>query len=178
MPQAQPADRDYCQDMAGVINKHTGIGPYVPRIAAAEIVTKLLRNDPDLLHGWLQAQAIHFIWQAINDRDRSIRAATRARAGRVAFREAHEAHLAGDPQPLRRFLDLPFTVADGSRRRLAVMNGRDCQFVSADYGKRARQNRMMELFMAALAKKVGDRFVEDVYSEEQLSAMFRSLNDL
>lgn len=167
--------RDYATEMRQELDRATAEGPYVPRVVAGEVVDKLRATDPDLLDGWLQAQAEHFIWQAINDRDRSVRAATRHRAPRQEFSSAVTAHDQGDVTPLRKYLDMPYSVEDGSRKRLASLTRDDLQFVGATYRRRAAENALMEAFFAALAKKVKSGVVADHYSEDQVAAMFASI---
>lgn len=168
-------DRDFAGEMRAVIDTATARGPYTPPLAASEIVEKLRANDPDLLDGWLHAQAEHFVWQAINDRDRSRRSVLGRRAKSSVFRSAGEAHGAGDSSGLRPFLDAPYTIGDGTRRPLAVLRRDDLLFVAADYGRRESENSLKKAFMAALAKKVGTGCVDDKFTEAQVSAMFSTL---
>lgn len=167
--------RDYATDMRQILDHATAEGPYVPRVVASEIVEKLRIADPELLDGWLHAQAEHFVWQAINDRDRSVRAATRHRAKRQEFGSAVSAHEQGEPGSLRKYLDMPFSVGDGSRKRLASLAHDDLQFVGQTYRRRATDNALMEAFFTALAKKVKTGTVADHYSEDQVAAMFTSV---
>jgi hypothetical protein len=158
--------RNYATDMRAVIDEATDGGPYIPRIIASEIVAKLQATDPELLHGWLTEQAEHFIWQAINDRDRSRRASATHQIRRGAFADA-----AGNGTTSS-YLNLPFTVEDGTRRHLGTLRKPDLLYVSADYQRRADENRFLGQVMAAIAKRIGDRAVADVYTEEQLRAIF------
>lgn len=169
-----PTARDYCGEMRRVIDEATADGAYVPRLVASEVAEKLRATDPDLLEGWLQAQAEHFLWQMINDRDRSVRAATRHRIKPQAFSEAAAAHESGDGAPLRKFLDMPFSVADGSRKPLAKLDKDDLLFVRDGYQKRADENAFWVAVTGALAKKVGKGLVEDHFTEDQLAKMFDS----
>ena len=169
------AETDYASEMRAIIDEATSHGPYSPRQIAAEVVEKLRANDPELLDGWLHTQAEHFVWQAINDRDRSRRSHVAHTARRGLFRQATERHDDGDSAPLAQFLQLPYTVEDGTRLELGQMRKPDLLFVADDYARRSRENAMWEAFMRALAKKVGTRTVADHYTDEQLSAMFQSL---
>ena len=170
-----PVRTSAASELRTVIDQHTAIGPYVPRVAASEIVDKLRATDPDLLARWLDEQAEHFVWQAINDRDRSRRGSAVHVAKSSAFRSAAAEHERGNPVALRAFLDAPYTVADGSRRRLAELRKDDLLHVAGAYEHRARDNAMRAAFMSALAKKVGARTVADHFTEDQLSAMWASL---
>ena len=166
---------DYATRMRAAIDQHTGDGPYVPRIAATEIVAKLRKNDPELLAGWLDEQAEHFVWQAINDRDRSRRSRAVHTGRSSVFREAATAAETGNVAPLRAFLDAPYTVADGSRRRLGELRREDLLFVAGEYTRTAHENGMKAAFHNALAKKVGDGTVAEHFTEPQLAAMWDSI---
>lgn len=168
--------RDYAADMRREIDQATAEGPYVTRAVATELVEKLCVHDPELLYGWLYAQAAQFIWQAINDRDRSMRAAARHRAPRQEFAGAVSAHRAGDSAPLRGWLSCPFPVADGSKKALSVLDNEDLRFVGNDYTRRAEKNKLMATFMSALEKRVQTGTVGDYFTNEQLTDMFNSLH--
>lgn len=168
--------RDYCAEMRRIIDARTADGrPYIARVVASEVVTDLRTTDPDLLNGWLNTMAEHFIWQFVNDRDRAIRSRARYYVPRDEFQQAARAFTTGNDKPLRRFMDMPLTVADGTRKRLAILNHNDLMFVAADYDKRAATNAMMTAFLTALAKKVGDGVVADHFTEEKLAELFNSL---
>lgn len=169
-------ERDFAAEMRQVIDQHTADGPYLPPIAASEVVEKLRANDPDLLDGWLHAQADRFVWQAINDRDRSRRSHVAQTAQRSAFGKAASEHADGNRTALRAFLDSPYTVQDGSRRRLADLRHEDLVYVAERYDARARENAMRAAFMTALSKKVKRGVVADHFTEEKLTAMWQSLD--
>lgn len=161
--------RDYVSEMRELIDKETADRPYVPRVVASNVVARLRQTDPDLLKGWLDLQAEHFVWQFINDRDRSMRTAARHAAKPKAF--------AQDVRngTLTRWLNVPFTVEDGSRKRLAEMTEHDVLFAAETYRARARDNRMTEAFLRAVARKLEGRKVSDVYDDKTLSTMWNSL---
>lgn len=166
------SDRDFATDMRAVIDAETGEGPYVSRIVANHIVEKLEVTDPELLDGWLRVHAETLIWQAINDRDRSTRAKARATAGGRRFAAAAES---GDIEQVARFLNVPYVVEDGSRKRLADLTKDDLLFVADAYDRRASENAMNSAFLKALAKKVGKGRVADQFTDEQLADMWRSV---
>jgi len=167
----QPA----AERMREIIDQATAAGGYVPRALAGEIVARLRTTDPELLADWLNEQAEQFVWQAINDRDRSVRSAARHRASRDGFRDAVDAAEHGDVEPLHRMMAMPFTLADGVRRPLAQLCADDLGYVADAYDQRAAENALMAAFLRALAKKVSTGTVADHYTESQLSAMFNSL---
>lgn len=169
--------RDYAAEMRAVIDAETGEGPYVARVAAEHVVEKLRATDPDLLGGWLDQQAEHFVSQMILDRDRSMRSAARVSARPRAFAADAEAAEAGDRTRLAKWLTVPFVVADGSRKRLADMAKDDLLFASDGYAARAQENKLTAAFLKAIARKVGAGTVKDHYSDEQLSVMWSSLSE-
>jgi hypothetical protein len=100
--------RNYVAELRALIDAETNHGAYVPRQVAEKLVAYLRETDPELLSGWLDDQAEHFIWQMINDRDRSRRAQGKERANRVAFAVAAGQYAEGDAAALGAFLDMPF----------------------------------------------------------------------
>jgi hypothetical protein len=169
------AERDVAAEMRAVVDAHTSGGPYVPRVAAEEVVEKLRANDPDLLAAWLDAQASHFVWQLINDRDRSLRGRGAYVSRSSVFREAAADHAAGDSTALRSFLAAPYTVSDGSRRPLADLHRDDLIWVAERYEDRSRENGLKAAFMRAVAKKVKTGTVGQHFDDAQLTAMWNSL---
>lgn len=164
--------RDYAAEMRSIIDAETSNEPYVPRIAASNIVAKLRETDPELLHGWLDQQAEHFVWQFINDRDRSMRTYVRHASRPKAFADDVRA---GN---IVRWLEVPFTIEDGSRKRLADMTSDDVLFAAEAYAARARDNKMTEAFLRAIARKLDKKTVSECYTDAQLSIMWNSIQDL
>lgn len=166
-------DRDYMGDMRRYVDAATdGSGPYHPRVVASDVITRMRVEDPELLNGWLHVGAEHFVWQMILDRDRSRRSHTRHASPRREFANASASAAAGDYDPLRGFLNMPFSVEDGSRRRLRTLRGDDLRYVASNYQAIAHRNAMMSAFLTALARRIGDDTVEDHFTEEQLDKMF------
>lgn len=169
--------RDYAADMRRIIDAETGHSAYSSRVVAEHIVEKLRATDPDLLGGWLNTQAETIVWQAINDRDRSLRSHARSAGGRKAFAEAAEAHAAGDSAALGRWLATPFSVADGLRKPLAQMTRDDLNFAAGAYEERANQNAMTAALLKAIAKKVRrGTTVSDHFTDEQVDGLWQSIS--
>jgi hypothetical protein len=168
--------RDYANEMRAVIDAETAVGPYVSRLAAADIVAKLRHNDPDLLAGWLDGHAEQMVWQAINDRDRSRRTRARATASRSAFADAARLYEErGDSAGLYALLDTAYVVEDGSRRRLAELTSADLAYVADRYDAQARSNAMSAAFLRTLARRIGPGGrVGEHFSEQQIAALWRS----
>ena len=161
--------RNYAAEMRTVIDEETSTGPYVSRVAAREIVEKLTANDPDLLTGWLMAQAEQLLWAAINTRDRSRRSSARTSNSRSAFGAAAKKHDAGDSTALTGWLE------DGTRRVLADLTKADLDFVAKGYERDAKATTFEATFMRALAKKVGKGTVADHFDEEKIAELRQSL---
>lgn len=167
---------NYATRMRKTIDDYTAGTEYVPRIAAAEIVDKLRAVDPDLLARWLDEQAEHFVWQAINDRDRSLRSRVNRRAGAVQFATAVTQHEQGISNALGPYLNCPYTVADGTRKPLANLTRADLTYVASDYRQRAADNAMRAVVLEKIAAKVKLGTVRDHYTEDQIAAMFSTFD--
>lgn len=170
-------ERDWQGEMRALIDAETSHGrPYVSRYIARDIVKKLTDDDPELLQGWLHAQAEQLIWAAINERDRAARAVARASASRAAeFAAASEDHDAGDSTALGRFLQARYVVGDGTRRALGTLTQEDLLFVAGSYTDRARSNAFEAAFFRALARKVRSGTVADHFTEEQITVIRNSM---
>lgn len=168
--------RDYVAEMRQVIDEATSNGPYTSPAVAQEIVDKLRANDLDLLDGWLQVQAVSFVRDAINYRDRSQRSHARQTSGRSVFRRDAEAHEGGDETAMSGWLETVYAVNDdGLRKRLAEMSKPDLTFVADDYRRQAQEALLAEAFMRALARKVGRGKVSDHFDDEKLAELWNSI---
>lgn len=167
--------RDFAGEMRAVIDAEA-TGTYVPTTVAANIVEKLRATNPDLLAGWLDAQAETFIRQAINNRDNSQRTAARHHRPRSVFAEDAAATEAGEPDRMVGWLTTRFTVEDGSRKPLAEMGKGEVLFAADTYVARAEENRLQAAFLKAVARKVKSGVVADHFTDEQLSTMWNSLS--
>lgn len=170
--------RDFATEMRQVIDEATSHGPYTSPAIAQEIVDKLHANDADLLDGWLHAQAVHFVRDAINYRDRSNRSHVRQTAGRSVFRRDAEAFEGGEGDALDGWLDTVYAVdQDGLRKRLAEMAKPELIFVADDYRRQAEETLLAEAFMRALAKKVRNGKVSDHFDDEKLARLWDSMRN-
>lgn len=166
--------RDYAAEMRALIDAEAS-GTYVPATVAHDLAEKLRATDPDLLAGWLDAQAETFLRQAINARDNSQRTAARHSRPRSVFAADAAAAEAGEPEPMARWLDVRFTVEDGSRMPLREMTKDQLLFAGDAYQARADENRMTAAFLRAISRKVRTGVVADHFTDEQLSTMWDSL---
>jgi hypothetical protein len=145
---------------------------------AARVVTHLRINDPELLAKWLDAQAVPIIRGAIT----SIRASRRASAAGArnksasVFQEAVRKYEAGDESALSPWLDTDFVInQDQQRKRLGDMEQEDLVYAAEAYTDQARYSTMKAAFLRAIANRVGAGTVEQVFSNEDLARLWRSL---
>lgn len=170
-------ERDYLAEMRAVMDAETSEGPYVSAVVAEHIVRKLRAVDPDLLDGWLNQMAVFMVRHSINLRDCSTRTRARVVARRQQFADDATAFERGDRAAMAGWLQVVHVVdAEGTRKRLAEMTAADLTHVADDYEARASENLMHASFLKALAKKVGRRTVADVFDENKLNQLWRSLS--
>jgi hypothetical protein len=167
------APRDYAGEMRRLIDQET-VGTYVPGIVATRIVDRLRAEDPDLLVGWLHRQAATFVREAINRRDSSLRTRARYHTPRSVFRADA---VSGDPERVRRWMDVRFTVEDGMHMPLRDMTKANLEFVAATYELRARGSWLQKTFLQRLAEQVGRDRVEDRFSDDDLTVLWEELNE-
>lgn len=162
-----PLRRNYAAEMRELLDAES-TGEPAP-VIAERVVHRLLRQDRDLLDGWLHSQAVNLLRDAIGTIDRSGRAHARAMSRRSVF--ADDA-AGGDVQG---WLTARYVLVDGSRPTLAEMTADDLRYVAAQYDCDAKAARMEAAFMRAVAKKVGGDTVADHFSEQQIAELRRSL---
>lgn len=148
--------------------------PYVARVLATELVAKLRANDPELLQEFLDAHAEDLIWRMITDRDRSMRAHTKATSSTAAFERA----TSRGQEAVQMWLDeTRFTCAENIRKSLGDMTHEDLTTVAASYTARARDNQMTAALLSALGKKLRNgETVRDRFTEEQIVQMWESVS--
>lgn len=170
-------ERNYAAEMRALIDQETSHGPYISASIAEKIVEKLSVNDPQLLDGWLHAQAVQLIRHAINLRDGSMRAHARVTASRGVFADAAKQAEAGNLEPLTKFLDTRYVVEGGIRVRLGDMREPQLVYVADAYRRRAQDAMLQQAFLRALARKVGNGKVEDHFTEDEIAKLWRSIGD-
>lgn len=166
--------RDFVGEMRAVIDAATsGQDSYVAGVVAMEIVDKLRATDAELLHGWLDAQAVQFIREAIGARDRSIRSRGQRFARARDFGAAMERFDGGDGDALTSYMTtFHFTVEGNERKALGKLTHDDLLYARDDYQGRADENLFYVAVLGALAEQVTDGVVEDHFTEAQLQNMF------
>lgn len=171
--------RNYHAEMRTLIDDaissaSVGDGSYSPPLVATEIVEKLQANDPDLLDGWLHAQAGEFVREAISKIGRSARARAHKQEPRRKFAAAVEEHNAGDSTALRKISDIPFPVPTG-QKPLGLLNRAELVYAMGTYTQRAERNRFKAVFLGKLLQRVTDgTTVNDHFTDEQLASMYQS----
>jgi len=144
-------------------------GILTARQVAEKLHEELEADDPALLYGWLRANAVQFLSNIIGERLRSERSRYR-NAGRRKFGQAAEA---GD---LSSYFDQRYVVNDGNEwKKLADMTGPDHRFVASQYVRSSKTDALLAKFHEAVARKVGNRRTEEVYSAEQLYKLEQSI---
>lgn len=168
--------RDFVADVRAFVDTVTARqGSYVVAQVAEYVVRWLRAHDPELLQGFLDAQAEYLVRAMVNERDRSARTHARMTSGRTAFRELAERFETGDTEALTGWLAVPIVLPEHVRKPLAELTAADLLYAADRYREYARNNSMMEMFLRTIAAKVGDDTVADHFTAEQLSAMYRSL---
>jgi hypothetical protein len=182
--------RDFLVEMREFIDLRAR-GEYRAPDLANEIVEELKSADPKLLRGWLELMAPALVRDVINQRNRSTRSYNRTIAGRdpetrSVFRGALAAAEAGNGAPAAElgekleqrqseFLNERYVVEGGSQKALGDMTRADLNFAAENYREQAKSYMLQVAFLQAVARKVGTRTVAEVFSEETIAKMWRSL---
>jgi glycine/D-amino acid oxidase-like deaminating enzyme len=155
-------------------------GTHSPPAAAAQIVQYLRENDPQLLTAWLDAQATRILTEAINQRNRSIRAHLRRVKGRVDFSDAIHRHQAGVVGAFDQWLNSPWTVA-GVSKPLKEMTAQDLRAAAGAYLERVDGNMKNAKFLMAIERLLdasGAEKVENGVTEGELRRLWHKVDEL
>ena len=171
------SERDYAADMREIIDQYRNKPTYNAAFVAEEIVERLLAGDRELLYGWLQAHAATTISTAIRAIDAASRSQARQNAKASLFAAAAAEAERGNDQPLRHgFLQATYVInGNNERKRLRDMTAEDVRFVATGYEDRANSALMEAAFFRAVAKKIGNRTVGEVFTNAQLTELRGSL---
>jgi hypothetical protein len=144
-------------------------GILTSRQVAETLHEELLTDDPALLHGWLRANAVQFLTDVIGQRLRSERGRYR-NTSRRAFGDAAEV---GD---LSNYFEQRFVIDDGnSWKKLGDMTGVDHKYVASQYERSAKTDALLAKFHVAVARKVGAKRTDEVFTAEQLYKLEQSI---
>lgn len=166
--------RDYRADMATAIRDRMPEGDLVPSVEADRLHRWLLASDPDLLNGWLVANAVVFLTDMIGAQERARRSHARGQRERAAFakdaKSVENGHADSGSFAVRYQIDAAHTW-----RPVAQMTGVDHTFVAAGYEASAKTDLALAAFHRAVAKRLRNRTTADVFTETQYDEMYRSI---
>lgn len=166
--------RDYAAEMRAIMDRERTAPFYTITEARDRIVKDLRANDRELWLGWLDIAGPSMVWEVLDKIDRDIRRVTKAQAERHRFAEAADDHERGDSSALLEFMDMPIRIGAGMMP-LGKLHAAELLAAKSGYDQRAQAERMMGAFLGALLKKVGSSAVGEVFSEQQLVRMWKSL---
>jgi hypothetical protein len=169
------AERDTTAAIRAMIDQHLETAAPYGRSTADTIVEQLRTTDPQLYRAWLDGHAEQLMWDTIRSIVRSGRAHNRHAHSRSQFSEMLDQHTA-DPTAgvLGGWLQTRWSV-DGSYRRLGELRAPQLRTVAKQYRDTQRICGFHAMFFEALAAKLGDRPVEQVYTDQQLHDMYLSV---
>jgi hypothetical protein len=149
-----PTERDYVIEMAKRISDGIPDGTdYVSMEVATSIYEKVATEDPSLLQGWLEDQAIPTISAAVTSH-RSYLARMAQRQKPTKFAAALAAYEDGDKEPLAVFQQtLPINNAHVVRR-IGAMTKEDHIFVADFHHARALSSTFEAAFHTAIAARI------------------------
>jgi hypothetical protein len=148
----------------------------IPSSLASRLVERLRTQDPELLDAWLSLHAEAIFRDTITSIIRHRRSRARKHAAAGAFgRAAQRFSETGDIEQLSPFR-VRFVV-DGldTQRQVRDMTRTDCLFVAERYTISADRALMEAAFHRAVANRVGDRTVGDIFTEDEYNNMYRSI---
>lgn len=148
-------------------------GDYRARDVAREIYDQL-RLDPSFEKTW-EEMVLAGILAVVQQRQRSQKSAFVRDASRRRFYETASAFDRENPQSVRelhRYMDIHFTVGGGVQRRLGDMYRADLEYAAENYRRQVSTHAMYVRVLEAIAERVGDGQVSDVYTEEELTRVF------
>jgi hypothetical protein len=177
-PKEETATRNYAAEMNGLIQLAVATKKTYTAVGLAhDIIRRIRRTDPDLLRGWLELQAEEILREHISRQSRSQRAHNRRVSDRQAFGKAVDKYAeSGDTTTLTSWLDCSYTVDESNTKMtLADMTSTELDFASSYHQKLADTNAFEAAFLAALARKVGESTVGELYTEAQLVEMRKGL---
>ena len=144
---------------------------FVPAVEAERFVTELRENNPDVLLDWLETHAVTIVGQDFgryrtNQRQQISRESTARRFAEAAAK--------GEMTP--GMWAITFRVSDDdTQKRLGAMTGADHLFVATTHEADSRREAMLAAFHKAVAKKVGKRTTEEVFTPEKFIALRESI---
>lgn len=150
-----------------LIDEHLAdLDEYVPQIEAQKFVASV---DHDLLLDWMTDHATAFVARIMASKRTALRTRARRQSPAREFAEHAEAGTLS-------LWQVTFRVDDeDTQRRLGAMTGRDHRFVAAGYKVEGNRALMLAAFHDAVAKKVGNRRTDEVFTEEKFLRLLESI---
>lgn len=152
-------------------------GDITPVVEAQDLVDKLRRDDPEFLTLWLLDHASAILADQIRGVLRARRTSARhsARAGSFAV-SARKFKATGDVAALGRWMDVRYVIDDlNNQRRLGDMRSDDLMWVANRTESRANNELLEAAFHRALAAKLDNKKVSEVFTEDQIDRMYQSM---
>lgn len=156
-------------------------GDFVVALEARQFYDAMHRDHPDELAEWLEAKVIDFIageFRALLQRER---AKSRRRAGARTFREFADQYAADggpdNPDAADTFRQAYVVSHDNLWRRVAEMTGEDHRFVADQYEARGNRLLMLASFHRVIARKIGGRRTEEVFSEAEYADLMTTFTN-
>src|SRR3954468_10136646 len=151
------------------LHKTTLPSEFVVTIEAAKFLEQMKEKYPDDLTEWTDAHALGVITHSLRKLLQGDR--QRARGKRGQFRDATDQFDPGDPESVSVFAQRFVIDHDNMWRPLGEMTGKDHLFVAEQYTKTGRRALMEAAFHRAIAKRVGDKRTDEVFSADELTEL-------
>ena len=143
-------------------------------ITAEEMVQSLREQDPDLLTGWMETNAVAIMTDFLNRVDRADRVRARYGAKGRSFADAVLRFEAGDKQALDVFRTVH--VIGGRRVEVGKMTRSDHQMIAARYTRSAARQKFLAQVHNAIAQRLQPgQSTEDVFTPEAYLLMFEGV---
>lgn len=151
-------------------------GDYVLPVVAADMVAELREKDPELLSGWLNANAEQFVTVFIGNQERSRRSQQAHDAPRTEFSDAAGRFGSGDLDALSPFAVHLVVDDKNTRRAIGDMTKADHLFVAGEHVKRSNAALLEAALHKAIAKKIPARkTTSDVMTEAEYLELRNSI---
>lgn len=150
----------------------------IPMEVATRVAMTLREENPKALVAWLNRNAERLILDAVlklNQSKRTTAGLEGSSQQRMARAVDHHRQT-GSTERLEAFLEVRYRIgADRKTKSIRHMTAADCTFVAERFESKANLARMRAAFFRAVAKKVGDKTIGEVFDEDTISNLWREL---
>lgn len=152
-----------------------GEGAFTVAHEAEKFLAYMRERHPDELDAWLDERVTIFVAEEMRFVLRSERQRQRQRAGARAFAEA-AAELGEHPTAgqLDAFKVTYCVNARNEWKPAGEMNAADCNYVAGLYETRGNRALMLGAFHRAVAARLGERTVEEVFTRDEYTQLLDS----